>query len=63
MLSRFHQYQPEMFCVLFFVLRVDENVIKINYIFLSKYSMKIEFIKRENVAGALVKPKDMTVNS
>ena len=62
MLSTFH-YQPKMFCMLFFVLRVDENVIKITTTNLSKYSMKIEFIKHENVVGALVNPKDMTVNS
>ena len=29
---------------------------------LSKYS-KVEFIKQENVAGVLVRPKDMTVYS
>ena len=52
-----------MFCVLFFVLRVDENVIKINPTNLSKYFMKTKFIKRKNVAGALVNPKDMTVYS
>ena len=52
-----------MFGMLFLVLRVNKNIIEVNHENLSKYSMKIEFIKREKVAGALVRPKDMTVYS
>ena len=52
-----------MFGMFFLVFGVDEYIIKVNYDEFIQILMKIEFINREKVAGALVRPKDMTVYS
>ena len=48
-----------MMFMLFLCVRVDENVITKE----SRYSRKTLFMRSINVAGALVRPNDITKNS
>ena len=52
-----------MLSMFFFRFGADKDVIDVNYDELSRYSWKMEFISLMNVAGAFVRPKDMTVYS
>jgi hypothetical protein len=62
MLTELLQHKPQMFFMFFLTPRKYQNVINTTKN-LSRYSMNTLFIKYMKYAGALVKPKDITVNS
>ena len=61
--SKSGQNQSEMFIMLFVCFRIDEDVIDVDNDELVEIILKIEFMSLMKVAGALVRPKDMTVYS
>ena len=63
MFMKFHEDETKMFLMLFLRLGVDKDIIKIDHNELVKVFVETEFMRREKVAGALVRPKDMTVYS
>jgi hypothetical protein len=62
-LSQSLQYHPQMTCMLFFALRVYQNIINKYHHKLIKIIHDTLFIKFMKKAGAFVRPKDITVNS
>ena len=63
MFMKLHEDEPKMFLMFFLRFGVDKNVIEIDHHELVEVFVKTEFMSREKVAGAFVRPKDMTVYS
>ena len=57
------EYQTQVLGMIFLVLRENQNVIEIDQNEVIGVGLKMKFIMRENVGGALARPKDMTVYS
>ena len=63
MFSEFVQHQSQVLGMILLVLGKDQNVIEIDQNEVICVGLKMKFIMRENVGGALTRPKDMTVYS
>jgi hypothetical protein len=63
MASKLFQNNSQMLGMLFFTTRVDQDVINEDDDKLSNSSMNTWFIKFMKYVGALLNPKDITVNS
>ena len=57
------QCQSQMLFMLFLIIRIEENVIKVKRTNLSKYLLKTLFIRHINVAVAFVSPNGTTTKS
>ena len=63
MLSKVVEYQPQMLGMILLILGKDQDIIEIHQDEIICVWLKMKFIMRENVGGALTRPKDMTVYS
>ena len=63
MFSKLIQHQMQVFGMILLVLGKDQNVIEIDQDEVICVGVEDEVIMRENVGGALTRPKDMTVYS
>ena len=63
MFSELSKYQTQMLGMIFLVLRENQNVVEIDQNEVIGVGVEDKFIMRENVGGALARPKDMTVYS
>ena len=63
MISKLGQNKSKMLSMFFFGFGIDKDVIDVNDDELIEVLVEMEFISLMNVAGAFVRPKDMTVYS
>ena len=63
MLSELVENQSQMFGMIMLILGEDQNIIEIHQNEFIGVGVEDKFIMRENVGGALTRPKDMTMYS
>jgi hypothetical protein len=60
---QFLEHLPEMLHMLFHGVAIDQNVVYVYNHKIINHSRKMSFMSVQNVAGASVRPKDITKNS